>query len=108
VYVIAITVAMLFQEQPCKRIFKLMGKWCERLAERIYEMSVDTYSQTVMPSLHSSGWQRKHLDWEFKLANKESAELPALGRAECGVWGDLSTVRRRVQVPLTGATIHRG
>ena len=44
-------------------------EWCERLAERIYEMSVDTYSQTVMPSLHSSGWQRKHLDWEFKLAN---------------------------------------
>ncbi len=47
-------------------------EWCERLAERIYEMSVDTYSQTVMPSLHSSGWQRKHLDWEFKLANKDS------------------------------------
>ncbi len=46
--------------------------WCERLAERIYEMSVDTYSQTVMPSLHSSGWQRKHLDWEFKLANEGS------------------------------------
>ena len=31
-------------------------EWCERLAERIYEMSVDTYAQTVMPSLHSSGW----------------------------------------------------
>ena len=42
-------------------------EWCERLAERIYEMSVDTFSQTVMPSLHSSGWQRRHLDWEFKL-----------------------------------------
>ena len=26
-----------------------------RLAERIYEMSVDTFSQTVMPSLHASG-----------------------------------------------------
>lgn len=47
-------------------------EWCERLAERIYEMSVDTFSETVMPSLHSSGWQRRHLDWEFKLANKGS------------------------------------
>ncbi len=47
-------------------------EWCERLAERIYEMSVDTYSQTVMPSLHSSGWQRRHLEWEFKLANNNS------------------------------------
>ena len=47
-------------------------EWCERLAERIYEMSVDTYSQTVMPSLHASGWQRRHLDWEFKLSNNES------------------------------------
>ena len=53
-------------------------EWCERLAERIYEMSVDTYSPTVMPSLHSSGWQRKHLDWEFKLANKESEPDEAL------------------------------
>ena len=52
---------------------KIHGReWCERLAERIYEMSVDTYAQTVMPSLHSSGWQRRHLDWEFKLANKDS------------------------------------
>ncbi len=48
-------------------------EWCERLAERIYEMSVDTFSQTVMPSLHASGWQRKHLDWEFKL-DKEGSE----------------------------------
>ncbi|KGG15561.1 MULTISPECIES: hypothetical protein [unclassified Prochlorococcus] len=47
-------------------------EWCERLAERIYEMSVDTYSQTVVPSLHASGWQRRHLDWEFKLADKSS------------------------------------
>jgi len=53
-------------------------EWCERLAERIYEMSVDTYSQTVMPSLHSAGWQRKHLDWEFKLANKDSEPDEAL------------------------------
>ena len=53
-------------------------EWCERLAERIYEMSVDTFSQTVMPSLHSSGWQRRHLDWEFKLANKDSEPDEAL------------------------------
>ena len=25
-----------------------------------------------MPSLHSAGWQRRHLDWEFKLQNKQS------------------------------------
>ena len=37
-----------------------------------------SFSQTVMPSLHSSGWQRKHLDWEFKLANKESEPDEAL------------------------------
>tara|TARA_Y100001968_G_scaffold331372_1_gene385832 strand:+ start:6336 stop:6914 length:579 start_codon:yes stop_codon:yes gene_type:complete len=53
-------------------------EWCERLAERIYEMSVDTYSQTVMPSLHSSGWQRRHLDWEFKLSNHDSEPDEAL------------------------------
>ena len=53
-------------------------EWCERLAERIYEMSVDTYTQTVMPSLHSSGWQRRHLDWEFKLAQKGSEPDEAL------------------------------
>ena len=53
-------------------------EWCEKLAERIYEMSVDTYSQTVMPSLHSSGWQRRHLDWEFKLAENESEPDEAL------------------------------
>ena len=53
-------------------------EWCEKLAERIYEMSVDTYSQTVMPSLHSSGWQRRHLDWEFKLAENDSEPYEAL------------------------------
>ena len=53
-------------------------EWCERLAERIYEMSVDTFSQNVMPSLHSSGWQRRHLDWEFKLANQDSESDEAL------------------------------
>ena len=47
-------------------------EWCERLAERIYEMSVDTFSQSVMPSLHAAGWQRRHLDWEFKLQNQQS------------------------------------
>ena len=46
--------------------------WCERLAERIYEISVDSFSQSVMPSLHASGWQRRHLDWEFKLNERES------------------------------------
>ena len=46
--------------------------WCERLAERIYEISVDSFSQSVMPSLHSEGWQRRHLDWEFKLKERES------------------------------------
>ncbi len=53
-------------------------EWCERLAERIYEMSVDTFSQTVMPSLHSSGWQRRHLDWEFKLGENGSEPDEAL------------------------------
>ena len=41
-------------------------------------MSVDTYSQTVMPSLHSAGWQRRHLDWEFKLAENGSEPDEAL------------------------------
>ena len=41
--------------------------WCERLAERVYEISVDSFSQSVMPHLHQDGWQRRHLDWEFKL-----------------------------------------
>ena len=53
-------------------------EWCERLAERIYEISVDTFSQTVMPSLHSAGWQRRHLDWEFKLDKQESEPDKAL------------------------------
>jgi hypothetical protein len=43
--------------------------WCERLAERIYEISVDTFSQTVVPMLQQHGWQRRHLNWEFKLAD---------------------------------------
>lgn len=44
------------------------SQWCEQLAERIYEISVDSFSQSVMPHLHQHGWQRRHLDWEFKLA----------------------------------------
>ena len=48
--------------------------WCERLAERIYEISVDSFCQTVMPDLHQQGWQRRHLDWEFKLS-EEPAEV---------------------------------
>ena len=61
-----------------KNLQKHGRAWCEKLAERIYEMSVDTYSQTVMPSLHSSGWQRRHLDWEFKLAENDSEPDEAL------------------------------
>ena len=48
--------------------------WCERVAERIYEISVDSFCQTVMPNLHQQGWQRRHLDWEFKLS-EEPAEV---------------------------------
>ena len=65
--------------QAMQKNLEKHGKdWCEKLAERIYEMSVDTYSQTVMPSLHSAGWQRRHLDWEFKLAENDSAPDEAL------------------------------
>ena len=65
--------------QAMKKNLEKHGKdWCEKLAERIYEMSVDTYSQTVMPSLHSAGWQRRHLDWEFKLAENDSEPDEAL------------------------------
>jgi hypothetical protein len=39
---------------------------------------VDTFSQTVMPSLHSAGWQKRHLDWEFKLDKEESEPEKAL------------------------------
>ena len=48
--------------------------WCERLAERVYEISVDSFCQTVMPNLQQQGWQRRHLDWEFKLT-EEPAEV---------------------------------
>ena len=33
---------------------------------------MDTFAQTVMPSLHAAGWQRRHLDWEFKLRELDS------------------------------------
>lgn len=46
--------------------------WCERVAERIYEISVDTFCQMVMPHLQEQGWQRRHLDWEFKLHEGEA------------------------------------
>jgi hypothetical protein len=62
------------KQQAMREVLKEHGReWCERLAERIYEMSVDTFTQTVMPSLHAAGWQRRHLDWEFKLA-EDNAE----------------------------------
>lgn len=48
--------------------------WCERLAERIYEIAVDSFSQTVMPDLQGQGWQRRHLEWEFRLG-EERAEV---------------------------------
>ncbi|MFN9645034.1 MAG: EF-1 guanine nucleotide exchange domain-containing protein [Cyanobacteriota bacterium] len=48
--------------------------WCEKVAERTYEIAVDSFSQMVMPSLHQQGWQRRHLEWEFKLTN-EPAEV---------------------------------
>lgn len=47
--------------------------WCERLAERVFEISVDSFSQNVAPQMQAQGWQRRHLDWEFRLGG-ESAE----------------------------------
>jgi len=43
-------------------------RWCKRLAERIYKISVDSFSEQVLPSLNVPGWQIRHLDWEFKSA----------------------------------------
>jgi hypothetical protein len=48
--------------------------WCEKVAERTYEIAIDSFSQMVMPILHQQGWQRRHLEWEFKLTN-EPAEV---------------------------------
>ena len=40
------------ERQTMQSTLESHGKdWCERLAERIYEISVDTFSQSVMPSL---------------------------------------------------------
>jgi len=52
--------------------------WCRRLAERVYEISVDSFCQTVMPHLHQDGWQRRHLSWEFKLQAQHSQPEQAL------------------------------
>jgi hypothetical protein len=49
-------------------------EWCERLAERIYEIAVDSFCQTVMPDLQRQGWQRRHLEWEFRLS-EDGAEV---------------------------------
>lgn len=46
--------------------------WCERLAERVYELSVDSFSESVTPHLHQPGWQRRHLDWEFHLQAEDA------------------------------------
>jgi hypothetical protein len=42
--------------------------WCERVAVRSYKISVDSFCQAVMPNLQQQGWQRRDLDWEFKLS----------------------------------------
>jgi hypothetical protein len=52
--------------------------WCTRLAERVYEISVDSFCQTVMPNLHQDGWQRRHLAWEFKLQAQQNQPEEAL------------------------------
>ena len=35
--------------------------WCERLAERVYEISIDSFCQTVMPNLHQHEIGRAHV-----------------------------------------------
>lgn len=62
------------REQVEQQLMSRGQLWCERVAERTYEIAVDSFAQVVMPSLHQQGWQRRHLDWEFKLS-KESAEV---------------------------------
>ncbi|MEB3307282.1 MAG: EF-1 guanine nucleotide exchange domain-containing protein [Cyanobacteriota bacterium] len=52
--------------------------WCERLAERVYEISVDSFCQSVMPTLNQDGWQRRHLNWEFKLETERDQPEKAL------------------------------
>lgn len=53
-------------------------EWCNRLAERVYEISVDSFCQSVMPNLHQDGWQRRHLAWEFKLQPQQNQPEQAL------------------------------
>jgi hypothetical protein len=48
--------------------------WCERVAERIYENSVDSLCQTVMPNLQQQGWQRRPLDWQSCGANDQKQD----------------------------------
>lgn len=62
------------REQVEEQLNSRGESWCEKVAERTYEIAVDSFSQMVMPSLNQQGWQRRHLDWEFKLAN-EPAEV---------------------------------
>lgn len=62
------------REQVERNLADHGSDWCERLAERIYEISVDSFSQSVMPDLQRQGWQRRHLEWEFRLAD-ERAEV---------------------------------
>lgn len=52
--------------------------WCERLAERVYEISLDSFSQSVTPHLQGQGWQRRHLDWEFRLGDDAAEPERAL------------------------------
>lgn len=62
------------REQVEQQLSNHGPSWCEKVAERTYEIAVDSFSQMVMPSLHQQGWQRRHLEWEFKLTN-EPAEV---------------------------------
>ncbi|MFN5464889.1 MAG: EF-1 guanine nucleotide exchange domain-containing protein [Cyanobacteriota bacterium] len=62
------------REQVEQQLTTRGQSWCEKVAERTYEIAVDSFSQMVMPSLHQQGWQRRHLDWEFKLSS-EPAEV---------------------------------
>jgi transcriptional regulator NrdR family protein len=62
------------REQVEQQLSSRGQSWCEKVAERTYEIAVDSFSQMVMPSLQQQGWQRRHLNWEFKLSN-ELAEV---------------------------------
>ena len=78
--------------------------WCERLAERIYEISVDTFSQMVLPMLQQQGWQRRHLEWEFKLSEEpmEVERTLADGTVETGSveWGSDITYLQVADPPV--------